>query len=383
MQAPLVLRCRLFVHRFVLLQLKHTMQLSSRRPGAAKHAFKSGSRTTWAWSRPCSRASQQQQSVRCQAAEPAPAAKAVGRDRYRPQSYSELVADASKAVMAAIEDGISLMEVEFPAVPTNIDAYKGSSDLFIDANIQYALLAAKQIAATGRKVHLVAPDFGEYARSYKMFKSSLDLIPGVSMGHLKEARAADLVTGFQSFFAGGAPESAAAGAAADVYIVTNITGVELPALEEYTQQVTKGKPVVTWNLELDTLRGDLGLLGYPPKEVQYRFLSRVRPVFFLRARDYSKSVSVAPFIINYSGALFREYPGPWQVLLKQDSGEYACIAEDGLRYNLGEVKEELMAAMGLNTEEAGSTMAFLRRGYKTSTWFEDDAELEQHKDWRM
>jgi hypothetical protein len=28
-----------------------------------------------------------------------------------------------------------------------------------------------------------------------------------------------------------------AGAVADVYIVTNITGVELPALEEYTQQV--------------------------------------------------------------------------------------------------------------------------------------------------
>jgi hypothetical protein len=35
------------------------------------------------------------------------------------------------------------------------------------------------------------------------------------------------------------------------------------------------------------------------------------------------------------------------VLLKQDSGEYACIAEDKPRYNLGEVKEELMAAMGL------------------------------------
>lgn len=71
------------------------------------------------------------------------------------------------------------------------------------------------------------------------------------------------------------------------------------------------------------------------------------------------------------------------MLLKQDNGEYACIAEDQVRYNLGDVKEELMAAMGLNTEEAGSTMAFLRRGYKTSTWFEDATDLEQHKDWRM
>jgi hypothetical protein len=42
-----------------------------------------------------------------------------------------------------------------------------------------------------------------------------------------------------------------------------------------------------------------------------------------------------------------------------------------------------MAAMGLNTEEDGSVAAFLRRGYKTSTWFEDDAALEQSKEWRM
>ena len=37
-------------------------------------------------------------------------------------------------------------------------------------------------------------------------------------------------------------------------------------------------------------------------------------------------------------------------MLKQDSGEYACIAEDMARYNLGDVKEEMQAAMGLNTE---------------------------------
>ena len=29
-----------------------------------------------------------------------------------------------------------------------------------------------------------------------------------------------------------------------------------------------------------------------------------------------QSVAVAPFIINYSGCIFREYPGPWQVFRK-------------------------------------------------------------------
>jgi hypothetical protein len=49
----------------------------------------------------------------------------------------------------------------------------------------------------------------------------------------------------------------------------------------------------------------------------------------------------------------------------------------------GEVKEELTVAMGLATEAEGSVEQFLRRGYKTSTWYEDDYEQEQSHEWRL
>lgn len=54
-----------------------------------------------------------------------------------------------------------------------------------------------------------------------------------------------------------------------------------------------------------------------------------------------QSVAVAPFIINYSGILFREYPGPWQCMLRQDSGEYACVAERQVRWDNGGVVSQV------------------------------------------
>jgi hypothetical protein len=196
---------------------------------------------------------------------------------------------------------------------------------------------------------------------------------------------------FTSLFTGGVngtdmdaiPDPANAAATADMFMALNASTVELPDFETYTNEKASNKPMIAWNLELDTLRADLGLLGFPPKELQYRFLSQFKPMFYIRQRDYSKTVAVSPFIINYSGCLFREYPGPWQVMLRQDNGVYACVAENAeRRYGLGEFKIELTRAMGLNTEPEGSAMAFLRSGYKTSTWWEDDEELEQHKGWR-
>lgn len=140
-------------------------------------------------------------------------------------------------------------------------------------------------------------------------------------------------------------------------------------------------PAILFNLELDTLRSDLGLFGFPSKEVHYRFLSQFLPVFYIRTREYSKTVPVAPFIVNYNGALFRQYPGPWQIMLKQADGSYACIAESATRFTLGETKDELLMVLGLKEEE-GSSLEFLRRGYKNATWWEEGVELELSSNWR-
>jgi len=52
------------------------------------------------------------------------------------------------------------------------------------------------------------------------------------------------------------------------------------------------------------------------------------------------------------------------------------------RYTLGEVKAELMEAMGLNTEAEGSAMQFLRRGFQSMTWWEANETDEKSNDWR-
>jgi hypothetical protein len=78
------------------------------------------------------------------------ATRGSGRMTYRPETYQEMVGDASVAVLEAMKDGYTRLEVEFPPIPTRVDAYKGSSDLFIDSNVQLALAAAKEasIAST-------------------------------------------------------------------------------------------------------------------------------------------------------------------------------------------------------------------------------------------
>ena len=323
----------------------------------------------------------------------------AGRAIYAPPSFDVLVADAAVALGGALATGATRLEVEFPALPGDKDGYSGSSDQYIDNNIQFAVAAARRLIADERvphvqRVRVLVPDPIEARRATARFEAALTASPGVTLGHLKESGVSGLDALAQLFGGGRRRDRAEALPPADAYIAVNLSTVELVDAEQYSDALeaqaeaagvdkAKAPAFIFWNCELDTLRADLGLFGFPPKDVQYRFLARFLPAFYIRPRDYAASIATPPYIVSYSGALFREYPGPWQVMVKKGAGEYACVAEDRLRYTLGEAKLEMAAAVGLGEAVGGDNAgARAARGVRTSTWWEDDFDLEGSHDWR-
>ncbi|XP_047080695.1 protein LPA3-like [Lolium rigidum] len=330
-------------------------------------------------------------SVRAEAAKEVeePVELKAGVAVYKPRSYEVLVSDAARSLAAAIDDGRTRLEIEFPPLPSSISSYKGSSDEFIDANVQLALAVVRNLKQLrGTRSCIVFPDQPEKRRASQIFKTAIDSIEGISISSLDDVPTGPVDTFFRSIrntldfdFADDNEDQWKSDEQTSLYIFINSSTQDLSSIEKYVENFAGSAPVVLFNLELDTLRSDLGLLGFPPKELHYRFLSQFTPVFYIRQRDYSKTIAVTPYIVNYSGAVFRQYPGPWQVMLKQADGSYACVAESASRFTLGQAKDELLRVLGLQEEE-GSSLQFLRQGYKNATWWEENGDQEESTAWR-
>jgi Domain of unknown function (DUF1995) len=305
-----------------------------------------------------------------------------------PASFYELQQDCVRATRLARRDGHKLLEVEFPPLPANVlemvdvstyDVLQANLKLVLD--FSKGLLAAEKDSDSNKiqKVVVLLPDQAEADFAIEKMGSA-NPYPGVVVTSIREVDPNDdrmfkpeqLLLGLFGRGSGGAVKPIED---ADVYICLSSSAQELPDIEEL-HGMEPEKTVIFYNLKLDILRGDLGAPAFPPKEFHDRFLSKVKPVYYLRTRQYSRSTPNPPFLVNFQGCLYRSYPGQFQTLLDTGNGRYRRVKGNDFRPPLGVFKQELTDALIEQDvlKDEGSTFNFLRTGYKTSTWWEDERE---------
>ena len=328
-----------------------------------------------------------------------------------PASFYELQRASIRATQRAMADGHKLLEIEYPPLPANVLEMDDVSAYDVArANVNLALEFAKAISSTYTSsrdgVAVLLPDESELRIMYEDLKLDANPHPGVRLTSLRRGIKGDEDDGkdyrffkpenvFIGLLGRGSGGTVAPLPDTIMYIIVVASAQELPDVEELYEQIknerdeTTGQQqpvIVLYNLKLDILRGDLGAPAFPGKDLHDRFLSRIKPVYYLRTRQYSRSVSTPPFVLNYQGCLFRAYPGHYQTLLDTGTGRYRKVVGNDIRPPLGTFKEQLTDALRdegaiVKKEDEGALFGFLRTGYKTTTWWEDERE-EASMDWR-
>lgn len=239
-----------------------------------------------------------------------------------PDSFAELIEHAAESTALAVSDGNNLIEVEFPPLPVSAleDASLSAADI-IGINLRLCVEYCKKLTgpdgpAGGKPIAITLPDVAELRRAVKYLGDS-EPAGNVRLNSLGGDATAD--TGGAFGFFGSIFKQSGGGDVVPaewtgMYVVVGASCQELPTLRKLSE-LQPSVPIVLFNLKLDTQRGDLGLPAFPPRSVHHEFLSRVKPVYYMRPRSYSLSLSRAPFLMAYSGVLFRRYPEGWQSLL--------------------------------------------------------------------
>ncbi|KAJ8900742.1 hypothetical protein NDN08_000043 [Rhodosorus marinus] len=300
-------------------------------------------------------------------------------DEPPPSTFYQAVTQAQEATEKALANGFRLLEVEFPPLPQSmLDSAAIGTYTVVDANYKLVLDYAKRWADQGKRVAIAFPDAPEKDRALENSNEMEEPYPNIRLSTLED--------GFKGTFIDrllttGVEKDVSVREEDDMFIVMSASCQELPQVEKMCIKAGE-RPVIFFNLKLDTLRGDLGLPAFPPKNLQYRFLSSILPVYYLRQRSYSKTVPQPPYVVNYSGALYRAFPGKYQVLLDTSDGKFSRVETMDERPALGEVRDIMTKAMGLEAVTPAPLMGFLRKGVTSRTWWEVDSDKEESNTWR-
>lgn len=286
---------------------------------------------------------------------------------------------------------------QFPPLPAQVLEMDDVSAYDVaDANFNLALDFAKSFAAKlpneeesnsaddfikiPRNVAILFPDESEMGIGLERTSLTKDPYPGVTVSSLRcsdprDTRFFKPEQTFMSLFGGKSGGIIQPIEGVEMYIIIIASAQELPDVEELSE-LAPDAVICFYNLKLDVLRGDLGAPAFPPKDFQDRFLSLVKPVYYLRTRQYSRSTPSPPYLVNFQGCLFRSYPGAFQTLLDTGTGNYRRVEGNDFKPPLGEFKEQLTQALQTEgiLEDEGNVLNFLRTGYKTTTWWEEERE---------
>lgn len=300
----------------------------------------------------------------------------------------KLIDDAAASADLAMAEGAVLMEVEFPPLPVSKleDSALSAYDI-LGANLNFAVEFAKRLKPKPeigpRQIALTLADSAERQRAAKYFGDE-EPRAGLRLWSLnggdEKAEEFSPMALFGSIFKQGSGEVVPA-PWADIHMIVGASAQELPAIQRL-HELEPDKPIICFNLKLDVLRGDLGLPAFPGRDVHHNFLCKIKPVYFLRPRSYSLSLSVPPFLVAYSGVLYRRYPEPYQTLLDRGKQSYRQVEVMEVRPALGTFKSQLTAALKLGDEKARAS-AISSAGFKQSTWWEDNADgKDVSAEWR-
>ena len=307
-----------------------------------------------------------------------------------PSSFLDCVKLSVTGSRSALSEGSKLLEVEFPPLPLDFleDSSSSARDI-ADANTRWAIEYSRSLSETvGGKVTIIYPDEPElddavrYVESGNNPLNGLNPYPNVTLATIRadsvsNARSLDQMIGsvFGATFGGtvrAVPDT-------KMYVAVVSSTQELPDLEKL-HALDPSVPIVFFNLRLDVLRGDLGLPLFPSRDLHYRFLSKIKPVFLMRSRSFATSLRRPPFIINYSGLLFRRFPEPYQSILNTGSGKNKVVKTSPDRPTNAGFRDALTDGLVV----ANVPREELRAMGNLVWWEKEDAESkESSKDWRI
>ncbi len=187
-----------------------------------------------------------------------------------PKSLPEATEQAQAAVQAALKDGYTRIQVEM-AIP----------------EIKHQPIAEQFLEIfTNQQFKVFFPDAGAAALARRDWHNPDFVVRG--LGELTTPIEAD----------------------DDLYLIVNPSSLEVATVEAMCNEAAD-RPVVLLNPQLE----DVAIvgIGYAARQLRERFLSQIETCYYVRPLD--------------NAAVYRCYPGPWQIWRETEPDEYVWVSD--------------------------------------------------------